>query len=76
MLTREKFSSSSLRTKGFLILFTLLMASPIMVAQDQKTGPTIKSNNPLEIQPQGSNPDWAPNIDPQMLAVIEQFSSF
>ncbi|MBZ9730699.1 alpha/beta hydrolase [Salegentibacter sp. JZCK2] len=41
-----------------------------------KTGPVINTNNPMEIQPMGPNPDWAPNIDPQMLAVIEQFMAF
>ena len=28
------------------------------------------------IQPKGANPEWAPDIDPQMLAVIEQFQSY
>ncbi|WP_162055830.1 alpha/beta hydrolase [Pontibacter pamirensis] len=29
-----------------------------------------------KIQPKGPNPEWAPDIDPQMLAVIEQFQSY
>lgn len=29
-----------------------------------------------KIQPEGPAPEWAPGIDPQMLAVIEQFQSY
>jgi acetyl esterase/lipase len=29
----------------------------------------------MDIQPMGSAPDWAPTIDPQMLAVVEEFSA-
>ena len=28
------------------------------------------------IQPEGPNPEWAPNIDPQMWAVVEQLGSY
>ncbi len=38
--------------------------------------PEIKTNDPMKIMPNGPQPDWAPNIDPQMLAVIEQFQSY
>lgn len=31
---------------------------------------------PIVIKPKGPKPDWAPAIDPQMLAVIEQLKSF
>jgi acetyl esterase/lipase len=30
----------------------------------------------MKIMPNGPQPEWAPNIDPQMLAVIEQFKSY
>lgn len=36
----------------------------------------MKIKDPKKIMPNGPQPDWAPNIDPQMLAVIEQFQSY
>ncbi len=42
----------------------------------QKTDPKISTQGPMKIMPNGPQPDWAPNIDPQMLAVIEQFQSY
>jgi acetyl esterase/lipase len=41
-----------------------------------KIGPTVETMNPMEIQPMGPAPDWAPSIDPQMLAVVEQLGAF
>ena len=35
--------------------------------------PKAKADN---IKPEGPPPEWAPDIDPQMLAVIEEFQSF
>ena len=35
-----------------------------------------ENKDPMKIMPKGPQPDWAPNIDPQMLAVIEQFQSY
>lgn len=69
----EFFSISS---KLFFASILLLFSSHLILAQNQKTGPLIKTNNPMEIEPMGPNPSWAPNIDPQMLAVIEQFLAF
>lgn len=40
---------------------------------DDDIDTAIKANR---IQPDGPNPEWAPDIDPQMLAVIEQFQSY
>lgn len=37
-----------------------------------KTGPTVTTTHPMKIQPKGPKPDWAPTIDPQMLAIIEE----
>jgi len=36
----------------------------------------MENKDPMKIMPKGPQPDWAPNIDPQMLAVIEQFQSY
>lgn len=36
----------------------------------------VAQSDPMQVQPQGPPPAWAPNIDPQMLAVIEQLDSF
>lgn len=38
-------------------------------------GPAVQTGDPMNIQPKGAKPDWAPTIDPQMLAVIEQFTA-
>ena len=40
-----------------------------------KTGPTVETTNPMEVMPHDKSPDWAPNIDPQMHAVIQQFAA-
>ncbi|MCP9234595.1 alpha/beta hydrolase [Lewinella sp. JB7] len=64
-----------------LLLFSLLISIDVH-AQDQskdqlmKTGPDITTTDPMEIRPTGPAPDWAPNIDPQMQAVIEQLKSY
>ena len=39
-------------------------------------GPNIGTMNPMNIQPMGSAPSWAPDIDPQMLAVIERLGAY
>ena len=38
-------------------------------------GPNVQATDPMQVQPAGPAPDWAPSIDPQMLAVIEQFTA-
>ncbi len=45
-------------------------------AQPAQTGPTVATTMPMQIQPNGPKPSWAPDIDPQMLAVIEQLGAF
>jgi acetyl esterase/lipase len=40
---------------------------------DANLGPSVQTADPMEVQPAGPPPDWAPTIDPQMLAVVEQF---
>ena len=64
---------SVLQILGFI---TLLFISISLNAQSQKTGPEIKTQDPMKVMPEGENPVWGPNIDPQMLAVIEQFQAF
>ncbi|MGB3802327.1 MAG: alpha/beta hydrolase [Lewinella sp.] len=41
-----------------------------------KSGPEVSAGDPMQIKPAGEAPDWAPDIDPQMLAVIEQLMSY
>lgn len=66
----------TINSKLLFVTIFFLFFSNLLLAQDQKTGPQIKTTSPMEIEPMGSNPSWAPNIDPQMLAVIEQFQAF
>ena len=54
-----------------------IVASPIpqLIAQTN-TGPQIETTEPMEVQPEESAPSWAPTIDPQMLAVVEELLAF
>lgn len=54
-----------------------IVASPIpqLIAQTN-TGPQIETTEPMEVQPEESAPSWAPTINPQMLAVVEEFLAF
>ena len=38
--------------------------------------PTVSTENPREIRPAGPPPAWAPSLDPQMHAVLEQYAAF
>ena len=42
---------------------------------DAKLGPNVMASNAMRVMPDGPAPDWAPDIDPQMAAVIEQFAA-
>lgn len=42
-------------------------------APNANLGPRVQATNPMNVRPDGPPPSWAPNIDPQMHAVIEQF---
>ena len=57
----------------------LAVAVPALAAgQDSdkaKTGPSVSAGDPRNIQPSGPGFDWAPDIDPQMQAVIEEFAA-
>ncbi len=70
-------------TRVFLSLFFLtLLASAGIRAQEttkeqlMKTGPEVTGTDPMQVTPSGPAPDWAPDIDPQMQAVIEQLMSY
>ncbi len=41
-------------------------------ALPQAASAQVTTTNPMMLQPMGPAPDWAPTIDPQMLAVVEQ----
>ena len=56
-------------------------SSEMQSSQMQQSGQTMpqamnQPMDPMNIQPEGPAPDWAPDIDPQMLAVIEQLGSY
>lgn len=85
------FSSQKLFRKIICAsVIALLLGSSATYAQDkekmkekdkdkkemQKMGPKITAKDPMNIMPNGPQPEWAPDIDPQMLAVIEQFKSY
>ncbi|MDT0651131.1 alpha/beta hydrolase [Autumnicola edwardsiae] len=68
---------SILRTSmSFLLPLVLLNFTGLSAQEKMMTGPEVTASNPMEIMPKGEAPDWAPNIDPQMLAVLEQFKAF
>ncbi len=59
-----------------LFLFGLNPAD-VQAQQDPKNklGPAVTTTNPMEITTDSPKPDWAPTIDPQMHAVIEQLKA-
>lgn len=63
-------------------LFTVLFMASFLLSCDEIPGLgdiIPDKDTPTEankIKPNGPNPEWAPDIDPQMLAVIEQFQSY
>lgn len=81
------FSKSAIRKTLFALGLALFLVAPNSHAQDKddkkeskdeimKTGPKVETQDPVNIMPSGPQPDWGPTIDPQMLAVIEQFQSY
>lgn len=57
------------------VFLAAAMAIPASLAA-QQTGPAVQTRDPMQVRPAGPAPEWAPNIDPQMLAVIEQLDAF
>ncbi|WP_162052202.1 alpha/beta hydrolase [Pontibacter pamirensis] len=49
---------------------------PVVAGGSEPAGNTEVPTDAGKIEPNGPNPSWAPSIDPQMLAVIEQFQSY
>ena len=80
----KKLLKRSLVASSLMLLFV----GPTSYAQDKNDKKETKNKemkmsnsknenkDPMKIMPKGPQPDWAPNIDPQMLAVIEQFQSY
>tara|TARA_R100001369_G_scaffold48565_1_gene75124 strand:+ start:92744 stop:93883 length:1140 start_codon:yes stop_codon:yes gene_type:complete len=75
--------------KGFFIFgVVFLLVAPNSYSQEKTTkkmhenkemkmkDTKMETKDPMKIMPNGPQPDWAPTIDPQMLAVIEQFQSY
>lgn len=56
----------------FMLILAFMVA--FSACTDDDDAPVI--TDPSTITPEGPNPDWAPDIDPQMLAVIEQLGMF
>ena len=74
-----------IRKTLFAVGLSLLLIAPNSYSQEtdkkeikniEMKDPEMKTKDPMKIMPNGPQPDWAPNIDPQMLAVIEQFQSY
>ena len=60
-----------------LSLPALLCAAACAPAADPPDlGPAVDTRNPGEIRPTGPAPAWAPSLDPQMHAVLQQFAAF
>ena len=60
----------------FVLAVALGLALPATAQDKPMTGPEVETVNPMNVQPEGPAPDWAPGIDPQMLAVVEQLKAF
>lgn len=74
---------SNNRSWAWIPAILLIFCLPVTEAMAQKTekgnkvklGPKVTTTNPMEIMPASPKPDWAPTIDPQMHAVIEQLKA-
>ena len=73
MLSRRSTLAAGLFAAGLLPL-----AAPADEpnAGPPNTGPTVTTQNPGEIRPSGPRPAWAPTLDPQMQAVIEELAAY
>ena len=52
------------------------VATTPMPTPTMATGPIPPALSPMDVRPIGAAPAWAPTIDPQMLAVVEQLMSY
>jgi len=76
MKVKSDLPKNNLLSVCELLAFILLLVFSINLNAQDKTGPKIDTEDPMKIQPKGEKPVWGKNIDPQMLAVIEQFQAF
>ncbi len=72
----------------FTLGLSLILISPTSYSQEKDDkkdmkmkemkmkDPKMETKDPMKIMPNGPQPEWGPTIDPQMLAVIEQFQSY
>ena len=60
-----------------LTIVTLAVALPAVASsgQETKTGPKVTAGDPMDVRPDGPGFDFAPDMDPQMQAVIEEFAA-
>lgn len=85
---RNLFSTKKVMKTIFLASgLALFLLAPNSYSQDKNDGketknkemkmdPKVGTQDPMKIMPSGPKPEWGPTIDPQMLAVIEQFQSY
>ena len=64
-----------------LFLFAVGLSLTAVAQKSQKkdlmvSGPKVNGTDLMKITPDGPAPEWAPDIDPQMQAVIEELMSF
>ncbi|WP_224995305.1 alpha/beta hydrolase [Cesiribacter sp. SM1] len=74
--TKRKERAFSWRNaKGWLVAIAAVLTVSSCETIDDifEEEPTVRAEH---IKPKGPAPEWAPDIDPQMLAVIEEFQSF
>ena len=71
------------RACSLCFLALLLLGTSLTLSAQTKdkkdlmvTGPKANGTDLMKIKPDGPAPDWAPDIDPQMQAVIEQLMSY
>jgi acetyl esterase/lipase len=74
----SKLNSSLPRVRGTRLRYLLAAFSVVAVSLSscEEEGGISFPNPRVLIQPKGPAPAYAPNIDPQMLAVLEQFLSY
>lgn len=76
MKFKSDLPKNNLKSMGELVAFIVLLIFTINLNAQEKTGPDVETTDPMQIQPEGDKPEWGETIDPQMLAVIEQFIAF
>lgn len=70
---KEAFSWKNAKGMLAVLIAVLALSSCETIDDIFEKEPTVRAEH---IKPKGPAPDWAPDIDPQMLAVIEEFQSY